>query len=39
MLNKLNLTFLYSPFCSDIENIELKMCLHDFQERIQEQFA
>jgi len=40
LLNKLNLTFLFSLFRSNIENIETKMYLHGFQERmfsIQEQ--
>jgi len=40
LLNKLNLTFLVSPFCSDIENIETGMYLHGYYERmflIQEQ--
>jgi len=39
-LNKLNLTFLFSPFRSNIENIGTKMYLNGFQERmfsIQEQ--
>jgi len=40
LINKLNLTFLFSLFRSNIENIDTKMYLHDFQERmfsIQEQ--
>jgi len=40
LLNKLNLTFLFSSFRSNIENIDTKMCSHGFQERmssIQEQ--
>jgi len=40
LLSKLNLTLSFSPFC--FENIELKMCLHGFQEEmfsIQEKFA
>jgi len=34
LLNKLNLTFLFSPFRSYIENIDTKMYLHGFQERM-----
>jgi len=40
VVKKLNLTFLISPFCFDIENIETKMCFRGFQEQmfsIQEQ--
>jgi len=40
LLNKLNLTFLFSSFRSNIENIDTKMCSHGFQEQmfsIQEQ--
>jgi len=39
-LKKLNVTFLFLPFRSKIENIDTKMHLHGFQERmfsIQEQ--
>jgi len=39
-LNKLNLSFLFSPSRSNIENSDTKMYLHGFQERmfsIQEQ--
>jgi len=27
---KLNLAFLFSPFCFDIENVDTKMYLHGF---------
>jgi len=40
LLTTLNLTFLVSPFCSDIENIEPGMNFHGYYERmflIQEQ--
>jgi len=40
LLNKLNLPFLVSPFHSNIENIDTKIYLHGFKERmfsIQEQ--
>jgi len=30
LFHKLKLTFLFSPLCSDIENIESKMYLHGF---------
>jgi len=30
LLNKLNLTFLFSPFRSNIENINTKIYLHGF---------
>jgi len=30
LLSKLNFTFLFSPFCSNIENIEPKLYLHGF---------
>jgi len=39
MLNKLNFTFLFVPFCSNIENIEPKMYLLGFEERMFNQFT
>jgi len=34
LLNKLNLTFLFSSFRSKVENTDTKMYLHGFQERM-----